>query len=156
MIRHLLTRWQALNVWLKIIVFCCLLGCISNGILIARDLTSSGILLRLHSGFFVLYASQIVFIFLQERMVWIIAVMQGFLALLTNADFTFIPFVRVLGRFMYIFTEPTVEMLKIYKYVLISASFTLQMLAAYAEYSLLDTPKPSQPASAQVPSSPAE
>ena len=135
--RSLLNRWLGLNNWLKAIVFFCLLGCVSNVILICRDLSSTGILLRLHIGFFILYAAQIAFIFLHERMVWIIAVLQGVLALATNADFTFVPLVRVIGRTIYVFTNPTVEFIKVYKYVLISISFTLQMLSAYAEFSLL-------------------
>ena len=141
--RRLITRWSELNSWLKLIVFLCLLGCISNGVLIVRDLSSSGVLLRLHGGFFVLYAAQVAFIFLHERMVWVIAALQGILALLTNADFTFVPLTRIVGRIVYILTDPTVESMKVYKYVLISVSFTLQMLSAYAEFSLLPSPKPS-------------
>lgn len=142
---YFISRWQELNGWLKLIVCFCALGCLANGILIGRDLSSSGVLLRLHIGFFVLYAAQIIFIFLQERMVWVIAVLQGILALLTNADFTFVPLVRVVGRIVYSLSTPTVESLKEYKYVLISLSFTLQMLSAYAEFSLL--PKKNSPVS---------
>ena len=80
------------------------------------------------------------FIFLHERMVWVIAVLQGILALVTNADFTFVPLVRIIGRTIYALTDPTVEAAKVYKYVLISVSFTLQMLSAYAEFSLLPAP----------------
>lgn len=140
---RLQNRWLKLNNWLKLIVFFCLLGCLSNSILIYRDLSSSGVLLRLHGGFFVLYAAQIIFIFLQERLVWILAVMQGVLALLTNADFTFVPLIRAFGRVIYLVTSPTVESFKVYKYILISLSFTAQMLSAYAEFSLLPGPKSS-------------
>ena len=145
MIQRFLIRWLELNVWLKLIVFCCLLGCVSNVVLLVRDFTSGGVLFRLHSGFLVLYAAQIVFIFLHERMVWVIAVLQGVLALLTNADFTFVPFVRAIGRGVYMLANPTMETFKVYKYVLISASFTLQMLSAYAEFSLLPAPKRTEP-----------
>ena len=138
--REVLNRWLELNNWLKAIVFFCLIGCVSNAVLISRDFSSTGILLRLHIGFFVLYASQIVFIFLHERMVWVIAVLQGILALATNADFTFVPLVRIIGRTIYALADPTIETAKVYKYVLISVSFTLQMLSAYAEFSLLPAP----------------
>ncbi len=150
MLSCLFNRWCELNNWLKVIVCFCLLGCLSNGILICRDLTSSGVLLRLHGGFFVLYAAQVVFIFLHERMVWIIALMQGILALLTNADFTFVPLIRVVGRIIYLATNPTVEFVKVYKYVLISLSFTVQMLSAYAEFSLLPSSKPTLPSASPV------
>ena len=149
MIMRLVTRWLELNIWLKLIVFFCLLGCVTNAVLISRDMASGGVLLRLHGGFFVLYASQIAFIFLHERMVWVIAALQGVLALVTNADFTFVPVVRMLGRFMYVLANPTPETLKIYKYVLISSSFTLQMLCAYAEFSLL--PAPQRPVKESLP-----
>lgn len=145
----LTTRWTELNVWLKVIVCFCLLGAIINGVLVVRDITSNGVLLRLHAGFFILYAAQIVFIFLHERLVWILAVLQGVMALLTNADFTFVPLVRMVARTLYSLTEPTVEAAKVYKYVLISASFTLQMLSAYAEFSLL--PKPASKTPEELP-----
>ena len=145
--RTLLNRWLELNNWLKAIAFFCLIGCVSNAILIGRDFASSGILLRLHIGFFVLYAAQIAFIFLHERMVCVIAVLQGILALVTNADFTFVPLARIIGRTIYVLTDPTVEFIKVYKYVLISVSFTLQMLSAYAEFSLLPTPVKKTPTS---------
>ena len=141
MMMRLVTRWLELNNWLKLIVFFCLLGCVTNVVLISRDVASGGVLLRLHGGFLVLYAAQIAFIFLHERMVWVITALQGVLALLTSADFTFVPVVRMVGRFIYVLANPTPETLKIYKYVLISASFTLQMLSAYAEFSLLPAPK---------------
>ena len=144
MMRSWPNRWKELNIWLKLIVCFCLLGALVNGVLIGQDITSNGILLRLHAGFFILYTAQIVFIFLQERLVWVLAVLQGVMALLTNADFTFVPLVRVIAHVLYSLTEPTVESAKVYKYVLISASFTLQMLSAYAEFSLLKktAPKP--------------
>ena len=142
---RLITRWEELNLWLKIIVFFCLIGSLSNLILVCRDLSSSGILLRLHSGFLILYVSQVVFIFLRERFVWVIAVVQGVLALMTNADFTFVPVVRMIGRASYIFLNPSVEFWKVYKYILISASFTIQMLVAYAEFSLLPKPAAKTP-----------
>ena len=104
-------------------------------------MASDGILLRLHMGFWVLYVSQVVFILLKERYVWILAALQGVLALLTNADFTFVPLLRVLGSiYVTVGPEISVEALKVYKYVFTSAAFTLQMLSAYALFSLL--PKP--------------
>lgn len=138
--KTILARFKGLNGWLQLIIYFCLLGVLINGTLIGRDIVSGGILLRLHAGFFILYLAQIIFILLQERLVWVLAVLQGVLALVTNADFTFIPLVRVVCRVIYSFHEPTVEALNVYKYVLISASFTLQLLSAYAEFSLLPAP----------------
>ncbi len=139
-----LKRWFSLNIWLKVIALLCLIGGITNGMLLVNDIAQDGVLFRLHLGFFILYIAQIVFILLNERLVFVLAVLQGIMALMTSADFTFVPVVRVIGRLIYQLTTPTIESEKVYKYVLISASFSLQMLSAYAEFSLL--PKPKKPA----------
>ena len=76
-----------------------------------------------------------------------IAALQGVLALLTNADFTFVPLMRVISGWMYaLMGQPSVEMMAVYKYVFISLAFTMQMLSAYALFSLL--PKPAKKESA--------
>ena len=51
-----------LNPWLKFILIFCLLGALVNAFLLAGDVRSGGLLLRLHLGFFILYAAQVVFI----------------------------------------------------------------------------------------------
>lgn len=136
-------NFSDLNIWVKTILFFCLLGVISNAVLICRDVTSGGVLLRLHAGFFVLYAAQVFFILLEERMVWVLAALQGILALLINADFTFIPLVRLLGRAAYLASpEMALEHIKIYRYIVVSLSFTLQMLSAFVLFSLLPKKEP--------------
>lgn len=138
---RLINRFLSLNIWVKIIFVFCLFGSCVSTLLVARDILSDGILLRLHMGFWLLYVSQVVFILLKERYVWILAALQGVLALLTNADFTFVPLLRVLGGvYVAVGPEISVEGLTVYKYVFTSAAFTLQMLSAYALFSLL--PKP--------------
>jgi len=139
----LIARFLDLNDWIKLIFCFCLLGAFANGVSVARDVFNDGVLLRLHAGFFILYAGQVVFILLQERHVWALAALQGVLALLTNADFTFIPFVRFIGNIIYIcWPEPSLEYTNIYRYIMISLSFTLQMLGAFALFSLLPAPLP--------------
>ena len=131
-------RFFNLNPWIQLIFLFCLWGTVANGLLIWDDIGRDGLLLRLHLGFFILYASQVVFILLQERMVFTMAVLQGLLAVISNIDFTFMPLVRVLGKLFYLFwVEPSVEGAKTYQYVLVSFSFTLQMLSAFALFSLL-------------------
>lgn len=141
---RIVKRFLSLNVWVKLILFFCLLGTFVNIVLVCRDISSGGILLRLHAGFLLLYASQSAFIMLHERYVCVLAVLQGVLALITNADFTFAPLARVLGQIYYIVSpEPSLEAIKVYKYVFISLCFTLQLLGAYALFTLLPkyTPK---------------
>lgn len=145
----LINRFFTLNIWVKIIFVFCLFGAGVSTMLVGRDLSSGGILLRLHLGFWLLYAAQVVFILLKERYVWVLTALQGVLALWTNADFTFVPLLRVLGQLYVILgPEPTVEMLTVYKYVFTSAAFTLQMLSAYALFSLLPKPDLRKKASA--------
>lgn len=143
----LIVRFTGLNIWVKVIIGFCLFGAFVNLFLVARDISSGGILLRLHAGFLVLYLAQVVFALLHERAVCVLAALQGVLALLTNADFTFVPLMRVMSGWMYaLMGQPSVEMVAVYKYVFISLAFTMQMLSAYALFSLL--PKPAKKESA--------
>lgn len=143
----LIVRFTELNIWVKVIIGFCLFGAFVNLFLVARDISSGGILLRLHAGFLVLYLAQVVFALLHERTVCVLAALQGVLALLTNADFTFVPLMRVMSGWMYaLMGQPSVEMMAVYKYVFISLAFTMQMLSAYALFSLL--PKPAKKESA--------
>ncbi|MBR4591863.1 MAG: hypothetical protein IKO35_01470 [Elusimicrobiaceae bacterium] len=132
-----------LNLWIKVIFCFCVWGTLVNGASLWHDLGTDGVLLRLHLGFFILYLSQVVFILLRERCVCALAVLQGLLAVLSNIDFTFMPLVRTVGRLFYlIYPSPSLETLKIYQYVLVSLAFTLQMLSAYALFSLLPKKQP--------------
>ncbi len=140
-----------LNGWVKAILCFCVIGLLCNLVLVGRDIAHDGILLRLHLGFLILYAGQVVFIWLQERLVWMLAVLQGIMALLTNADFTFMPLLRVLGGLVFAFnTDPSIEFTKVYQYVIISLAFTLQMLSAFALFSLLPKPRARKPKETQV------
>lgn len=146
----LIARFTGLNIWVKVIICFCLFGALVNAFLVARDFATGGILLRLHAGFLVLYLAQVVFVLLHERAVWVLTALQGVLALLTNADFTFVPLLRVVSGWMYaLLGQPSVEMMAVYKYVFISLAFTMQMLSAYALFSLLPKPVKKQPATAE-------
>lgn len=130
--RTLFLRFLKLNFWVKMIFCFCLIGVLSNTILCIRDLMSGGLLFRLHAGFWILYASQVVFILLEERYVSVLALVQGFLAFFTSADFTFVPLLRAVGSVVYVlFPVPTLQIMSAYKYIFMSLAFTLQMLAAY-------------------------
>lgn len=136
--RKVLTCFLDLNIWVKIILCFCLVGCLSNGLLVARDIAHDGILLRLHLGFLILYAGQVAFICIGERHVWALTVLQGLMALLTNADFMFMPLVRFFGDVVYsAWPDFPLEYMKTYRYVLVSLAFTVQMLSAFALFSLL-------------------
>ena len=127
-----------LNIWVKAVFCFCVIGLLCNIVLVTRDIGSNGILLRLHLAFLILYAGQVAFILLHERQVWALAVLQGIMALWTNADFTFMPLVRATGNFVYFFLpSPTLEHVRIFQYVLVSAAFTLQLLGAFILFSLL-------------------
>lgn len=136
--QKILTRFLNLNVWVQIVFCLCLVGALTNTVLVVRDIFNDGILLRLHLGFLILYAGQVVFILLEERQVWALAVLQGVMALLTNADFTCMPLVRFVGNIIYtLWPEPSLEYMKVYRYLMTSSAFTLQLLSAYILFSLL-------------------
>ena len=129
MIRTIVQRFLAFNIWLKIIWALCVCGCLFNLISVVNDMYSGGILLHLHIGFLVLYAGQVVFILLEERLVWILSFLQGIMALLSNLDFTFLPLVRMVGSVIYgMHGAFSVEHLETYKYIFVSTCFTLEML----------------------------
>lgn len=136
--QKLITRFLNLNVWVQIVFCLCLVGALTNTVLVVRDIFNDGILLRLHIGFLILYVGQVVFILLEERQVWALAVLQGVMALLTNADFTCMPLVRFVGNIIYtLWPEPSLEYMKVYRYLMTSAAFTLQLLSAFILFSLL-------------------
>ncbi len=136
----LLSSFMRLNIWLKVIFIFCLFGALVNFVLLWEDVLSGGILLRLHLGFLILYAGQAVFILLRERFVFVLALLQALLALWSNADFTFTPLIRMLGRLYYVSHQMTVQELSVYKYVFISLSFTLELFKAYLIFYLLPAP----------------
>ena len=129
MIRSIWQRFLTFPVWLKIVWLLCLIGLIMNSWTLGRDMYSSSILFRLHIGFWVLYAGQVVFILWGEKMVWVLSLMQAMLALFSNYDFTFVPVVRMLGNAIYgVYGNFSVEEVEIYKYVFVSMCFTLELL----------------------------
>lgn len=146
----LTSRFWELNIWVKIVLCCCAFGALASAGMVGKDFAHNGILLRLHLGFFILYTGQVVFILCHERLVWVLAALQGFMALLTTADFTFMPLVRFVGNVIYMcWPDPSIEYDKVYRYLLISAAFTLQMLSAYILFSLLPAATPQKDVSSQ-------
>lgn len=135
-------RFVSLPFLLKLIWIFCFLGMVFNLIYIGHDLQRDGLLLRLHMGFFVLYAGQVVFILLKERMVFVLSLLQAFIALATNIDFTFVPVLRLLGQIIYgLKGSFSLEELDVYKYVFTSACFTLELLKTYFMFALLPPAK---------------
>ncbi len=131
-------RFCKLHFLLKIIWIFCFLGVILNIIAIWHDLHGTGILLRLHIGFLALYASQVVFILLKERMIWLASVLQALLALATNLDFTFVPLLRLVGECIYlIHGQFSLDGWQVYKHVFVSACFTLGLLKTFFLWFLL-------------------
>lgn len=141
--KKLAQHFAELNNWVKLILGFCLLGVFFNTILVCRDIALGGILLRLHAGFLLLYVAQVIFILIPERMVCVLTVLQGILALLLNADFTFMPLVRVVGRSLLLFrSDMALEYAQTYRYIIVSSAFTLQMLSAFALFTLLPKNEP--------------
>lgn len=126
--------------FVQLIIVLCVVGFLTNSYLLGKDIfKGSSILWRLHLGFFLLYISQLGFIFWREKYVCFLTVLQGILALLTTADFIFVPILRMLGEIYFAVWFPSVEEMKVYKYIFISLAFTLQMYSAYRLFSFLNT-----------------
>lgn len=129
MIKTLWTRFYSWSIYLKIIWIFCLIGTFCNALALGRDITQNAILMRLHLGFFVLYAGQVVFIVWGEKSVFWLSLLQALLALVSNLDFTFVPVVRLIGGGVYQIWGPfSVADLEVYKYVFTSVCFTLELL----------------------------
>lgn len=128
--QKLLIRFMRFPVFVQLIWLLCVLGALINLWLMGRDLFTDPVLLRLHLGYFILYVGQVVFILLQEKYVSLLTLLQGIIALLTTVDFIFTPLLQVIGHTYYWICSPSVESLKIYQYVFVSAGFTLQMAGA--------------------------
>lgn len=128
--KALVRRWLRFPFFVQLVWLLCVLGALSNVWLLMRDMFTSAILLRLHLGFFILYAGQAAFILVREKYVCLLTILQGIMALLTTADFIFVPLLQVVGHTYYWLCSPSVEALKVYQYVFVSAAFTLQMASA--------------------------
>lgn len=126
----LLRRFFRFPGFVQLIWLLCVLGALINMCLMAKDLFRDPVLFRLHLGYFILYAGQVIFILLQEKYVALLTFLQGIMALLTTVDFIFTPFLQSVGHLYYWAFSPSIESLKVYEYVFVSAAFTLQMASA--------------------------
>ncbi len=117
--------------FVQLLVLLCSVGVATNLVLLLRDLFfQQPILWRLHVGFLMLYTAQVWLILAPEKYVCLLTVLQGIMALLTTADFIFTPLLQIAGLLYHGLFSPTVEQLKIYQYIFVSAAFTLQMASA--------------------------
>ena len=129
--------WQ-LHFLLKIIWIFCFLGFLLNTLTIWRDLHGNGGLFRLHIGFWLLYTGQVVFILLRERMVFVLSLLQAILAIVTSLDFTFVPLNQLLGQlFVGVHGTLSIDAMEVYKYIFVSACFTLELLKTFLLWALL-------------------
>lgn len=128
--KKLLKRFAKFPFFVQLVWLLCVLGMFSSLVLLVRDVRDGGMLFRLHLGYFMLYAAQVGFILVREKYVALLTLLQGILALLTTADFIFVPLLQLLGRMYYWLCKPSVEAMKVYQYVFVSLGFTLQLAAA--------------------------
>lgn len=150
MMGRLWKRFANLPLLVQIIFVFCVWGAVSNALAVWYDLLQNPILLRLHIGFLILYVGQVVFILLHERMVFMLALVQGLVALATNYDFTFVPVLQFLGEVVYrVRGGWSLEASEVYKYIFVSACFTLDLLKTALLFILI-TPLPTQPQVAEA------
>jgi len=141
-LKNFFRSFWTLPVLLKIIWVFCFIGFVCNLFAVWQDLCQNGILLRLHIGFLSLYGGQIMFILLRERMVFVLSLLQAILALITNLDLTFVPALRWVGNGLYMWHGPfSLEVTEAYKYIFVSACFTLELLKTFLMWWLLPSYK---------------
>ena len=151
MMKALWRRFLELDFKLQLVLVFCLYGTLLNTVFLCRDFSQQGLLMRLHLCFLLLYAGQVVFILRKERMVFVLSLLQAVLAFLTNADFAFVPVVRMVGYAVFMFKgEFTIEEMDVYKYVFVSACLTLELLKTYWLFALLPAPKKKKPQPAEA------
>ncbi len=126
----ILLRFLRFPFFVQVVCLLCVLGALVNGVLMVRDLANGAVLLRLHIGFFILYAAQVVFILTQEKFVALLTLLQGVMALLTTADFIFVPLLQIAGHLYYWVCAPSLEAMKEYQYIFMALGFTLQLASA--------------------------
>ena len=126
----IINRFWKFPFFVQLIFLLCVLGALMNIVLLTRDVLHNAVLWRLHFGFLMLYVGQAFFIIAHEKYVCLLTLLQGLIALLTTADFIFMPLLQVLGQCYYWLFNPSIETMKIYQYVVMSAAFTLQMAGA--------------------------
>ena len=127
---NLVKRFLRYPFFVLVIALLCIIGAGTNLVLMFRDLSTSFVLLRLHMAFFILYVAQTVFILTAEKYVCLLTFLQAILALLTTVDFIFVPVLQIIGMLYQGFSTPTLEQIRVYQYVFVSAAFTLQMASA--------------------------
>jgi hypothetical protein len=128
--KKLIQRFVFFPFFIQLVEMLCVLGVFLNLWLIGRDLVTGSVLFRLHLGYLILYAGQVVFILLREKYVCLLTLLQGLIALLTTVDFIFTPLLQIMGHLYYWLFSPSIESLKVYQYVFVSLGFTLQMASA--------------------------
>ena len=117
--------------FIKVLFGLCIVGALFDGILFVQDIKSGNILWHLHGCFLLLYATQAIFIWLKEPWTAILTVLQGIVALITTSDFIFFPILKVIGLGIAEVCDPSIQVQKVYEYVFVSLSFTLQMMSAF-------------------------
>ena len=125
-----MSRFWKFPFFVQLIFLLCVLGALINVVLLTRDVLHGAVLWRLHFGFLVLYVGQAAFILAREKYVCLLTLLQGVMALLTTADFIFVPLLQVVGRTYYWLFNPSITAMKVYQYVFMSAAFTLQLASA--------------------------
>lgn len=131
MLTKLFRNFLRLPFFIQLVLLLCMLGTCLNAMLLWHDLFNGLLLWRLHACYLILYAAQVVLILAHEKYVCLLTLLQGVLALLTSADFIFVPILQALGNGYYWLCNPSVAALKEYQYVFEALASSLQLAAAY-------------------------
>lgn len=128
---------KKLNIWLKIILFFCLIGFFKDAYLLGHYFPSS-YAIRIFGGFGLLYLVQIVMVYFKDwRVVWF-SLAHGVFALFLNQDFTFLPLFKPFAGLVITLTPDfPLENVQHVEYILISLLFSLELLKTLFFYDFL-------------------
>jgi len=141
-VKKLIQNFKKLNIYLKIILFFCVIGFGRNAYLFFTQGADVADGYRLYGGFALIFGSQIVFLMLRDWRAAIFSAAQCFFALFLYEDFTFLPVVKpIFYFFMYAVPDINFEQISFLQYVMTALLFSLEVLKTFLIYDFLTVPK---------------
>jgi len=137
-VKKILLNLKKLNIYLKIILFFCLIGFGKNVYMFFAQGPGTVDGYRLFGGFALIFFSQILFLALRDRRAALFSAAQCFFAVFLYEDFTFLPVVKPVFYFL-MYAIPNISFERIYdlQYIMTALLLSLELLKTYLIYDFL-------------------
>ena len=140
--KKLILNVKKLNVYLKIILFFCLIGFGKNVYLLFTQGGAVADGYRLFGGFALIFFSQVLFLALRDRRAALFSAAQCFFAVFLYEDFTFLPVIKpVFTGIMWWRPEITFEQITSLQYIMTALLLSLELLKTALIYDFLTAVK---------------